>query len=104
MARDSTLKSLKSAISCASAPGKPNSLLKDESPLAAATLANLQALLAVEPPEPLLVHCQALSLQQEMQTPVAKPATRVCQLPNAQPNGTIVRAQAPVAHRRAVNT
>ena len=87
MARDSTLKSLKSAISGASAPGKPNSLLKDESPLAAATLANLQALLAVEPPEPLLVHCHALSLQQEMQTPVAKPATHVCQLPNAQPNG-----------------
>jgi hypothetical protein len=64
----------------------------------------LQAFLAVEPPEPLLVHCQAFSLQQEMQTPVAKPATHMRQLPNAQPNGTVVRAQASVAHRRPINT
>lgn len=77
---------------------------RPESPLAAATLANLQAFLAVEPPEPLLVHCQAFSLQQEMQTPVAKPATHMRQLPNAQPNGTVVRAQASVAHRRPINT
>jgi hypothetical protein len=44
----------------------------------------------VLPPKPLLVHCHAFSLQQEMQTPVAKAAAYLCQLPNAQPNGTIV--------------
>ena len=75
-----------------------------ESPLAAATFANLQALLALEPPEPFLVHCQALSLQQEMQTPVAKPATYLRQLPNAQPHGTVIQPPAPAAHRRPVNT
>lgn len=79
--------------------GKCQRRPQSECALAAATLPHLQAFLAVEPPEPLLVHRQAVSLQQEMQTPIPEPATYLRQLPDAQPNSTIVRPPAAVAHR-----
>jgi hypothetical protein len=77
---------------------------QSERPLASTTLPYLQTFLAVEPSEPLLVHGQAFSFQQEVQTPVAEAAAYLRKFPHAQPNSTFIRSKAPVAHRRPINT
>jgi len=68
-------------------------------PLAAATLAYLQLLLAVQPPEALLVHATALSGQQQMQATVAEATPLGGELPNAEPHRGVACTTGRIAHR-----
>src|SRR5664279_2636828 len=54
---------------------------------------NEQLLLHVQPVHPLVVHLPAFALQQYLQTAVAEPASRLCQLPQPQAQW-LVRAPA----------
>ncbi len=74
-----------------------------QGPLPAATLAHLQLLLAVKPPELLLVHDDPLPFQHEVDAPVAEPAAFSGDLLHGVPQSSIVRPDAPVSDARPVD-
>jgi hypothetical protein len=65
---------------------------------------HLQTFLTVEPPKPLLIHRYALSRQQKMQTPIAEAWANGRKCADAKPHRPVVRGQAPVTDRRAIDT
>lgn len=71
-------------------------------PLAATAPAHLQTLLAIQPPEFLVVYRPSVPAQQPLQSAIIEPAALPRQVADAGPCLGIVRPTADIAHRRSI--
>ena len=70
--------------------------------LAAATAADLKALLGIKPPQLLVVHVRAFPAKQNLQTPIAEAPADRRQLAQPNTDRTVVRPPAAIAHGAAI--
>src|SRR6185312_11862481 len=73
-----------------------------QSALATTTPTHLQSLLAIQPPQPLVVHADPLPFQQQLQTPPAKPTAVGRQFLQPHPCHRVIHTPMAVAHRATI--
>ena len=73
-----------------------------ERPLSATATANLEPFIAIQPAELLVVHADALTSQENMETPITEAPAGGCQIAQAGSYGGIVRSGAAVADRASI--
>lgn len=76
---------------------------RSQGPLAAATLADLELLLPVKPPQLLLVHHDPLPFKHDVDAPIAEAASFGCHRLHRSSNDGIIRPDACVANARAID-